>query len=292
MRLATVKIENEEIAAVVTASGVITLKDLNRMKKSDWKDLFSLIKSGELEALNKWYKEGGREEIESMKRQLIPFEDVVYAPLYRHPSKIFGIGLNYADHAGDLAEKTPQGIPASFFKPDTTIAGHGDEIKIPLQSEKTTGEAELGVILGKDCENVAEENWLDYVAGFTTVIDMTAEDILRRNPRYLTYVKSFETFFSFGPQLVTPDEVPDVSKLKVQTVLNGEVHAENTVSNMTFPPAFLVSFHSKAFKWKAGDILSTGTPRAAHIQNGDVIECRISGFEDLKNPVTDKKIAG
>jgi 2-keto-4-pentenoate hydratase/2-oxohepta-3-ene-1,7-dioic acid hydratase in catechol pathway len=212
-----------------------------------------------------------------------------YAPLYRHPRKIFGIGLNYKEHAGDLAEKTPQEIPASFFKPETSIAGYGDEVKIPLQSEKTTGEAELGVILGCDCENIERENWLDSVAGFTTVLDMTAEDILRLNPRYLTHVKSFETFFSFGPHLVTPDEIGDVSGLKVQTVLNGKVEAENIVANMTFPPDFLVAFHSRVFKWQAGDILSTGTPRAAHIRHRDVLECRIDGFEPLKNPVIDKK---
>jgi hypothetical protein len=74
---------------------------------------------------------------------------------------------------------------------------------------------------------------------------MTAEDILRKNPRYLTRAKSFDTFFSFGPQLVTPDEVGELRNLTVATVLNGEARRENVVSNMTFSPWFLVSFHSK-----------------------------------------------
>ena len=74
------------------------------------------------------------------------------------------------------------------------------------------------------------------VAGFTTVLDMTAEDILRRNPRYLTQAKSFDTFFSFGPEFVTPDEIADVDALEVSTVLIGEVQRSNTVSNMTFSP--------------------------------------------------------
>ena len=98
---------------------------------------------------------------------LIPFEEVEYSPLYRHPSKIWGIGLNYVEHAGDLTEKAPSVIPASFMKADTTIVGSGDEILIPVQSEKTTGEAELGVIFGKKCKNVEPENWLNVVAGFT-----------------------------------------------------------------------------------------------------------------------------
>ena len=83
------------------------------------------------------------------------------------------------------------------------------------------------------------------VAGFTTILDMTAEDILRKNPRYLTRAKSFDSFFSFGPQLVTPDEVEEIEELAVATVLNGEVRRENVVSNMTFSPWFLLSFHSK-----------------------------------------------
>ncbi|MCL5934972.1 MAG: fumarylacetoacetate hydrolase family protein, partial [Firmicutes bacterium] len=118
---------------------------------------------------------------------------------------------------------------------------------------------------------------------------MASEDILRKNPRYLTRSKSFDTFFSFGPVLVTPDEVGNVAGLKVATVLNGRVHRENYVSNMTFPPYFLVSFHSKVMTLLPGDIISTGTPGAAVIQGGDVVECVICGFERLVNPVIDVK---
>ena len=177
------------------------------------------------------------------------------------------------------------------MKPDTTIIGPGDEILIPSLSEKTTGEAELGVVMGGPCRDIAERDWLSAVAGFTTILDMTAEDILRKNPRFLTRSKSFDTFFSFGPQLVTPDEIGDVMQLKVATVINGAVHAQNTVSNMTFPPPYLVSFHSRVMPWLPGDILSTGTPQAVALKDGDVLECRIDGFETLRNPVRDRKTA-
>ena len=147
----------------------------------------------------------------------------------------------------------------------------------------------MGVIFGKECVDVERADWLSVVAGFTTIIDMTAEDILRRNPRYLTLSKSFESFFSFGPQLVTPDEIEDVMQLKVATIHNGRVHAENVVANMTFPPDFLVSFHSQVMKMYPGDIISTGTPRAVHISHGDQVTCRIDGFAPLECPVIDKK---
>ena len=147
---------------------------------------------------------------------------------------------------------------------------------------------------------MAQEDWLDAVVGYTTILDMTEESILKGNdflagnPRYLTIVKNFPTFFSFGPELVTPDEVPDVMKLNIQSVHNGEVYAENTVDHMTHNPARLVSLHSSIQGWYAGDVLSTGTPRAFHIQDGDIAECRIQGpdgFEmrPLVNPVVDLK---
>ena len=302
MRLATIKLNNKEVAGIVAGKGILPVAELNRQTGSSWKeDMMSLIQAQEIPEMTKWYNEGGKEEIEKLDG-IVPKAEVVYAPLYRNPKRIFGIGLNYVDHAGDIGSAAPQGFPGSFFKMADTLIGPGDEIHLPTlkEAQKTTAEAELGVIMGKDCRDVSEENWLDAVVGYTTILDMTEESILKGNdfvkgnPRYLCIVKNFPTFFSFGPELVTPDEVPDVLKLNVQSVHNGEVYAENVVSNMTHRPARLVSLHSSIQGWYAGDILSTGTPRAFHIQDGDIAECRIQGpdgfeMEPLKNPVGDLK---
>jgi 2-keto-4-pentenoate hydratase/2-oxohepta-3-ene-1,7-dioic acid hydratase in catechol pathway len=171
------------------------------------------------------------------------------------------------------------------MRPDTTIIGPGEEIGLPDQSSRVTAEAELAIVIGREAKDVPEEEAPSVVAGFTTVLDMTAEDILRRNPRYLTRAKSFDTFFSFGPHLVTPDEITDVGALEVFTLLNGEVRSANTVSNMVFSPWWLVSFHSKVMTLLPGDVISTGTPGAVEIRAGDLAECRISSFEPLSNPV-------
>lgn len=290
MRLSTIRLNGAEIISIVAACGLVPITAVNQTLEKSWPtDMLELIQSGQLEAMNAWYLAGGKAELEQLAEFAVAKSAAEYAPLYRHPSKIWGIGLNYVDHAGDLAEKAPTLAPASFAKFDTTIIGPNDEIQVPLQSDKTTAEGELGIIFGKKCRNVEESDWLNVVAGFTTLIDMTAEDILRINPRYLTRAKNFDTFFSFGPELVTPDEVSDVTSLKVATVLNGEIYAQNVVSNMTFPPAYLVSFHTKVATMLPGDIICTGTPRAVHIQHGDIAECRIDGFEPLKNPVIDLK---
>lgn len=302
MRLATIKYNGKELAGIVTDKGILPIAALNAAKGTAWKkEMYDLICAQQVPGLTQWYNQGGKEELETIPG-LVPTEQVVYAPLYRNPRRIFGIGLNYVEHAGDIGSAAPTGFPGSFFKMADTLIGPGDEIKLPAlkEAQKTTAEAELGVIMGRDCRDVSEEDWESAIVGYTTVLDMTEESILKGNdyvsgnPRYLCIVKNFPTFFSFGPQLVTPDEVPDVLKLEVQSVHNDEVYAKNTVDHMTHKPARLVSLHSSIQGWYAGDILSTGTPRAFHIQDGDVAECRIygpNGFEmaPLRNPVIDLK---
>ncbi len=284
MRLASAQIGGNEVAAVLWAGGALPVAELPC--PHGWPtDLLSLLEGGRLEDLRqRWDGLTGR-ELDDLRGRAIPAEDLTYAPLYRRPRKIWGIGLNYAEHAGDLDEVSPSEEPASFMRPDTTIIGPGDSIRLPEGVGRVTAEAELAVVIGKKAKNVSEEEAPSVVAGFTTVLDMTAEDILRKNPRYLTRAKSFDTFFSFGPELFTPDEVGEVDGLEVSTVLNGEVRRRNTVSNMTFSPYRLVSFHSEVMTLLPGDVISTGTPGAVEIGPGDVAECRIGGFGPLVNPV-------
>ncbi|CAN5583299.1 hypothetical protein BH24ACT20_BH24ACT20_12200 [soil metagenome] len=285
MRLATIKTGDAETAAVVLPEGALSLAEINVAQGADWPtEVFTLLESGRAHDFQSWFQGLDEATMEDLKGGASP-ERIEYAPLYRRPRKIWGIGLNYTEHAEDLSENAPAEEPASFMRPDTTIIGPGDEIRLPSQSERVTGEAELAIIIGREAKNVSVEDAPAVIAGFTTVLDMTAEDILRRNPRYLTRSKSFDTFFSFGPELVTPDEVNDVDTLEVATVLNGEIHRSNTVSNMTFSPWELVAFHSAVMTLLPGDIISTGTPGAVVIRNGDALECRITGFETLSNPV-------
>jgi 2-keto-4-pentenoate hydratase/2-oxohepta-3-ene-1,7-dioic acid hydratase in catechol pathway len=291
LKLATIKLASLEIAAVATDDGLLPLETVNARLRLDFPTtLYELLVSGQLERLWRWYQDEGEEKLKILDDYIIPYKKVKFAPLYRRPRKIWGIGLNYKNHAADLSETAPTDEPASFMKPDTAIIGHGDTIEIPLLSEKTTGEAELGIIFGKTCRNVALADWQNVVAGYTTIIDMTAEDILRRNPRNLTQSKSFDTFFSFGPLLYTVDEFPDLTSLTVSTVHNGSVRAANTVANMTFPPDFLVSYHSRIMTLLPGDIISTGTPGAVPLHDGDIIACHITGCHLLENPVMDLKM--
>ncbi|HEX3789897.1 MAG TPA: fumarylacetoacetate hydrolase family protein [Pseudonocardiaceae bacterium] len=217
-----------------------------------------------------------------------PVETVTFLPPYRDPRKIWGIGLNYREHADDLTAGYPD-EPASFVKGEHTIIGPGAVIPLPPQSERVTAEAELGIVFGSECRDVEIADAFTGVWGVCPILDQTAEDILQRNPRFLTRSKNFPGFFSFGPGITPLPEVlgaaGNLDDIEVSTVRNGSVHRSNVVRNMIFAPELLISFHSKVFPWYPGDILSTGTPGAVVIQDGDVAECRIDKIGELTNPV-------
>ncbi|MDQ4054368.1 MAG: fumarylacetoacetate hydrolase family protein [Actinomycetota bacterium] len=279
MHLASVRTHSGELPAVVLPGrGVALVHDVMPPFSGD---ILALLKAEALDDLR------GAADAASDDVFRSPDDVTIGAP-YRHPRMLLGIGLNYVEHAKDLAEGVPE-EPASFIKGDHTVIGPGEDIPIPWQSARTTAEAELGVVIGRYCRNVEPEGALSCVAGVCPVLDQTAEDILERNPRFLTRAKNFPGFFSFGPEIVPLQEAIDaagsLADVEVSTVINGSVHRSNTVYHMRYDPAFLISFHSKVMPLFPGDIISTGTPGAVHIKPGDVVECRIPGVGTLRNPV-------
>ena len=283
MRFATVMIDDTEQACLQRADGAWA--PLHRLDPSLKGSLLTLIeRTAESQDVLVALMQSAEELATS---ELVSADDVHFRPPYRRPHKIWGIGLNYADHAADLHAETPS-QPGSFIKADHTIIGPDDEIVIPRQSERTTAEAEIGLVIGREASNVSPEQALDYVFGVCAVLDQTAEDILAPNPRYLTRSKNFPTFFSFGPEVVTLDEFlasRSLEDVEVATYLDGAEVRRNIVGNMTHAPRDLVSFHSEMMPLFPGDIISTGTPGAGVLKQGVVAEARIDGLMPLTNPV-------
>jgi 2-keto-4-pentenoate hydratase/2-oxohepta-3-ene-1,7-dioic acid hydratase in catechol pathway len=206
------------------------------------------------------------------------------------PGKVVGTGLNYPEHAADLDADAPRGYPASFLKAGHTYVGPGDTIRVPEGIGRVTAEAEVGLVIGRECYRVGGAEALDFVAGITAILDQTAEDVLRQNPRYLTWSKNYPTFLSIGTDLVTLDEVAarygSLGELRVATVHNGEVHRVRRVAEMTFGPAELVAFYSTVMPLHPGDLILTGTPGAVPIRPGDTVTCDLGdGLAVLSNPV-------
>jgi 2-keto-4-pentenoate hydratase/2-oxohepta-3-ene-1,7-dioic acid hydratase in catechol pathway len=271
-------------AAVATPRGPVALSEIAGLAGAEGlRSVEALIHAGRLDDVRTWlYGEA------TALAELPVVRDARPAPLLRRPPKILGVGLNYAEHAGDLGETRPD-EPATFMKPATTIIGPGEQIVLPRQSERTTGEAELALIVGRRCRDVPVERAAEVLAGVTTVIDMTAEDILQRNPRFLTRAKSFDTFLAIGSELVPVDELDDIGRLDVVTTHGGRSARRNTVSNMLHGPWELVAFFSSVMTLEPGDLISTGTPGAVVLAGGDEVGCEIEGVGRIVCPVRDAK---
>lgn len=276
MRWGTVRLaDGTRTAALWKDERIISVAEINRVRGTQYPLSLERIISQDMATEVAKASEG--------IRGVSADQAAVLAPL-SYPERIVGIGLNFRAHASDLSETVPE-EPATFLKPQSSIIGPGDTISIPKVSERTTAEAEIALVFGRTSRDVSPHAWKDVIFGIVPVLDMTTEDILRKNPRFLTRSKGYDTFFSFGPWIATLDEFPDLSNLVVETVVNDEVKARNAVSGMTYGPDALVAFITTGVTIGATAVLSTGTPGAAVIRDGDVVKARVSGLGVLTNPV-------
>ncbi|SFJ49622.1 2-keto-4-pentenoate hydratase/2-oxohepta-3-ene-1,7-dioic acid hydratase (catechol pathway) [Paenibacillus sp. UNC496MF] len=284
MKLASVNVGGRERAAIAADGGYVLLETLNAASGSAWSGTVAgLLAKEEVAALNAWYREGGAAKVGAL--EAIPHAEAKVAPPLRTPPKLWGIGANYAAKAEAMAVTPPDGEPICFMKPATSLIGPGDAIVLPRGPERITAEAEIGIVIGRTCKYVAEADAMRVIAGFTPTLDMTAQDIHARNPRFLGRSKCFDTFFSFGPELVTPDECPAPEAWTVETALNGETAYRTDASRMMYSIPFIVAYFSAMMTLQPGDVIMTGTPGSVPLRPGDVAECRLGGFAPLRNPV-------
>jgi 2-keto-4-pentenoate hydratase/2-oxohepta-3-ene-1,7-dioic acid hydratase in catechol pathway len=270
MRLMTFRYAGQDHAGVLTPGGLAPILEINAKH-----DLH--IPNSLLEIIR-----GDIRELPVKGVRPIPLLDVEPRLPYDVPPKIWCIGLNYKTHADDINAAQPE-EPGSFMKPASCMFQPGGEILLPPPdvSDDVDAEGELGVIIGRSCRFVPAERAREVIYGFTTTLDLTALDVLRKNPRYLTRAKSIDTFFSFGPVVVTADEIPDIDALEVVTEHNGAICSSDFVRNMKTRPLDLVAFHSNFFTLHPGDVISTGCPKGARIKAGDAVRARIDGVGEL-----------
>ena len=277
MKLLRFKHHGARHAGVLTPAGVAPFEEINAKKGTRLSnDLLALIQSGSLEALS---------DLDGVP--CLPYEDVTPILPYDVPPKIWCIGLNYKTHAEDIDAVQPE-EPGSFMKPASCMFQPGGDIVLPPAhvSNDVDAEGELGVIIGKTCRFVPISDVPSVIFGYTTTLDLTALDVLRKNPRYLTRAKSIDTFFSFGPVITTADEIADVDALEVVTEHNGGICSRDYVRNMRHRPYELIRFHSDFFTFYPGDLISTGCPRGARIKRGDRVAARIESVGLLQANVT------
>ncbi|HET6405341.1 MAG TPA: fumarylacetoacetate hydrolase family protein [Candidatus Thermoplasmatota archaeon] len=208
-------------------------------------------------------------------------ENLRYAPPLARPSKIWGVGLNFAAHAQEVAGELFD-EPVGWMRPATTLAGDGATVTLPPGIGAVTAEAEIGIVLGRAARNLGSRREArDAVFGFVPVLDLTAEDLLRKNVRNLTRAKSYDGFCVMGPFITTTDEWEPSAQTRIVTEVDGRTK-EGLVAQMRHDPYELVRFFSHVFPWEAGDVLLTGTPGALPLKPGSQMRARIDGLGELR----------
>ncbi len=210
-----------------------------------------------------------------------PLADVrLLAPVIPR-SKVVAIGRNYAAHAAELGNEVPD-EPLMFIKPNTSVIGPGDPIYYPRQTENLHFEGELAVVIGRICRDVPKEKAGDVVFGYTVGNDVTARDLQRKDVQF-TRGKGFDSFCPLGPWIETE---LDVSDLRVQTFLNGEVKQDGRTKDLIFDVPTLIAHVTSVMTLLPGDVILTGTPEGVGpMEAGDEVEISIQGIGNLTNKV-------
>ena len=197
------------------------------------------------------------------------------------PTKIVAVGRNYAEHAKELGNDTPE-EPVIFLKPPSALLPHEGTIVRPPQSQRVDYEGELVIVIDKRAKNIPRAKWRDVVRGFTCGNDVTARDLQKKDVQF-TRAKGFDTFCALGPHLETE---LDPSDLSLVTRVNGQVKQNGRTSQMVFPCDVIVEFVTSVMTMEPGDVIFTGTPAGiGPLSAGDVVEVTIEGIGTLRNHV-------
>jgi 2-keto-4-pentenoate hydratase/2-oxohepta-3-ene-1,7-dioic acid hydratase in catechol pathway len=214
-----------------------------------------------------------------------------YAPVITNPSRIICVGVNYSDHAAEAAREIAP-FPSIFLRLVESVVGHGKPILRPRVSTDLDYEGELAVVIGRPGQYIPRERALEHVAGYSCFNDASVRDWQRHNPGP-TPGKNFYGCGSFGPWLVTADEVGNPTQLTLSTRLNGVEVQHVTTNLMINDIPTVIEYVSAWTPLRTGDVISTGTPAGVGMgrkpplwmKPGDVVEVTISGIGTLSNPI-------
>ena len=214
------------------------------------------------------------------------------APAVTAPGKILCVGLNYASHRAEVPFGAPK-HPALFSKFGNALNAAGGEVHLPAGAKELDYEAELVIVVGRRVKDADEEEAAAAIFGYTAGNDFTVRDWQRRTSQWLLG-KTPDGFAPIGPYLVPAAEI-DVSRLAIETFVNGERRQDGTTADMIFPPAAIVSYISKCMTLAPGDIIFTGTPHGVifgmpekerrWLKAGDEVVVKIEGIGELRNVI-------
>ena len=222
---------------------------------------------------------------------LLSLDALELGPPVPDPDKIICLGVNYREHAAEAQQELPA-VPMFFAKFRNSLIGPTSPILLPCASTQIDYEGELAVIIGQRCKEVAEQDALQYVAGYTIMNDVSARDVQMQTSQW-TAGKALDTFAPMGPGIVLASSIPNPQTLTLTTRVNEQVVQHDATANMVFSVASVIAFLSSLMTLEPGDIIATGTPSGVgfkrtpplFLHDGDVVEVEIERIGRIRNPV-------
>ena len=224
----------------------------------------------------------------------LAMSDIEFLPTIPAPEKIFCVGMNYLSHIKENNLEIPK-FPWIFLRVASAQVGHGVPLLRPKVSEQLDFEGELAVIIGRGGRHIPTGSAMDHVAGYSCFNEGSVRDWQLRTTQY-DVGKNFYHSGSFGPWMVTADEISDSKQMKLETRLNGAVMQTATLDDLVFGVADLISYLSDVTLLAPGDVIVTGTPGGiglyrkppVFMKAGDVVEVDIDRIGVLSNPIADE----
>jgi 2-keto-4-pentenoate hydratase/2-oxohepta-3-ene-1,7-dioic acid hydratase in catechol pathway len=285
MRLLSFAVGDYVSFGAVNGEGIV---DLGRLLGEQYPTLGAVLRAGEL---HRALSLGGT------SKPTIALAEVRYLPTVTDPEKIICIGINYPDRNAEYKDgaEAPK-YPSVFMRTPGSLVGHLEPIVNPLESKQLDYEGEIVLVIGKAGRRIAAADAWQHVAGLALMNEGSVRDWLRHSKFNVTPGKNFERSGSFGPWLVTADEIPAGAQLRLTTHVNGELRQEDTTANLIFPFARLIEYLSSFMRLLPGDVIATGTPTGAgarfdppkYLRGGDVVEVHVPELGTLRNTVVDE----
>ena len=221
----------------------------------------------------------------------VALDQVHLLPVVPNPGKLICVGLNYKSHVAET-QRADSDYPSLFLRFNDSLAADGDEVLRPEFSERFDWEGELAFVIGKGGRHIAKDKAFEHIAGYACFNDISVRD-WQKHTHQFTPGKNFPGTAPFGPVLVTPDELPDVTQLTLETRVNGQVVQHASVGDLIFDIPTIVAYVSRFTPLSPGDVIATGTPGGVgdrrepplYMKDGDVVEVEITGLGVLRNRI-------
>ena len=211
-----------------------------------------------------------------------PESEVVWLPPTR-PGTIIALGLNYADHAKELAFKAPE-EPLVFLKGPNALIGHKAQTRRPADGNQMHYECELTVVIGETCRNVSRDRAYEVIGGYTVANDYVVREYLENYYRPNLRAKNRDGCTPVGPWVVDRDDVRNPMDLRLQTTVNGELVQDGSTRDMIFDIPYLIDYLTGIMTLSPGDLILTGTPQGVvYLNPGDVVVTEVEDVGRLQN---------